>query len=313
MSQGDNIEQLAALWVAREDRGLAFRESEELAVWLDENALHRVAYLRLKTVWNRSARLVALKGASEFACRVSRPFFKPVLAMAAACLTIAGLAFVCLHGLQRQKVYTASIGQRPSVRLSDGTQIQLNANTVIRTRMTAKTRIVTLDKGEAYFDVVHDAARPFEVLVGNKRIYDIGTKFAVERHGDDVRVVVTEGRVRVDTIGAPSQAVPVYASGGDMVVAKADETLVASQSAQEVSDDLGWRRGLLIFHGKTLADAAEQFNRYNVRQLVVVGAARDIRIGGSFRADNMDAFAALVHESLGLAITYAPDQITLSK
>ena len=120
-----------------------------------------------------------------------------------------------------------------------------------------------LEHGEAYFDVVHDAQRPFVVIAGNRRITDIGTKFSVRRDGDDVKVIVTEGRVRVDIVDTGHAAAPVYAVGGNVVVAKSDETLVANASAKELDDQLSWRTDMLEFHQDTLADAAVQFNRYN--------------------------------------------------
>ncbi len=68
---------------------------------------------------------------------------------------------------------------------------------------------MTLDAGEAYFEVVHDAQRPFVVYAGNRRITDLGTKFSVFRNGDDVRVVVREGRVQVEMLDASGSAAPV--------------------------------------------------------------------------------------------------------
>ena len=67
---------------------------------------------------------------------------------------------------------------------------------------------------------------------------------------------------------------------------------------QEISNDLSWRRGVLVFNQQTLADAAEQFNRYNSRHILVEGSARKIRIGGSFKADNVDVFVQLLHRGL---------------
>ena len=64
-------------------------------------------------------------------------------------------------------------------------------------KLLADVARIELASGEAYFDVVHDASRPFTVYAGNRRITDIGTKFSVFRNGDDVRVTVREGRVRV--------------------------------------------------------------------------------------------------------------------
>jgi transmembrane sensor len=181
----------------------------------------------------------------------------------------------------------------------------------VRASVTATGRIVTLDEGEAYFDVVHDAARPFVVYAGNRRITDLGTKFSVYRSGDDVRVTVREGRVRVEILGQASQ--PVVTDGGHEVVTKGGETLVLTKPDADIADDLSWRGGMLVFKEQTLAEAADQFNRYNTRQILVEGNARRIRIGGSFKADNVDVFVLLLHRGFGLSVNEQGDRIVVSR
>jgi len=68
-----------------------------------------------------------------------------------------------------------------------------------------------------------------------------------------------------------------------------------------------------VFHQQTLAEAAEQFNRYNSRQIFVEGSARKIRIGGSFRADNVDVFVLLLHRGFGLSVSNQGDRIVVSR
>jgi transmembrane sensor len=70
---------------------------------------------------------------------------------------------------------------------------------------------------------------------------------------------------------------------------------------------------MLVFNQKTRADAAEEFNRYNNKRIVVSGSARDIRIGGSFRADNIEVFAQLVRNALGLKVAETNGQIEISE
>jgi transmembrane sensor len=312
----EKTEQTAAQWVAREDRGFGPGEDAALSVWLEASTANRLAYLRLRTSWENSARLAALQNSPRFSDRTLARRNWGALALAAA-LTVAvlgGGAYYYIARQGQQVVYATRIGERPTLRLSDGTRIQLNTDTAVRASITHATRTVTLEKGEAYFEVVHDANRPFTVLAGNRRITDLGTKFSVRRDGDKVYVVVKEGRVRVDSLdSAPMPAAPVYAEGGHVVLAKADEMLVAPKSQKDLSDDLSWRDGLLVFNQKTLADAAEEFNRYNSKRIVVSGAARDIRIGGSFRADNIEVFAQLVRNALGLKVTEAGGQIEISQ
>jgi len=306
-------EAIAAEWLAREDRGLAPDEQAGLDQWLSQSSLNRVAYLRLKATWQRADRLAALKrpAAAVAPLRIwNGPAFA---AMAASLLLLIGASWLVLHrNWPTGHDYATGIGERQAVRLADGTQIELNTNTRLHTEVTETGRTITLETGEAYFDVTHDARRPFTVNAGNRRITDLGTKFSVFRNGEDVRVVVKEGRVRVEQIGQSLPA-PLVAQAGREVIAKGSEILVAAKPDHEISNDLSWRQGMLVFNQQTLAEAAEQFNRYNRRHIEVEGSARKIRIGGSFKADNVDVFVTLLHRGFGLSVDQQGDRILVSQ
>jgi transmembrane sensor len=311
----DETELLASAWLAREDRGLTAEETDALDLWLSSSSLHKVAYLRLKASWQRADRLAALKGPMPFAApEHPRLFSRPrLLALAAALTLLLGGAAYHAWRLQAGEGYATDIGRMQAVRLADGSRIELNTNTRVHTDVTATRRTVTLDAGEAYFDVVHDANRPFVVYAGNRRITDLGTKFSVFRSDDDVRVTVREGRVKVEILGEQGGRAPVVADGGHEVVTKGGETLVLAKPDSDIANDLSWRSGRLVFNQQTLAEAAEQFNRYNERQILVEGNARKIRIGGSFKADNVDVFVLLLHRGFGLSVNEQGKKITVSR
>src|SRR5690242_18271337 len=93
MTDGQFIEQQAADWLIREDRGLDFRERAEFDHWLSENTHHRVAYLRLKRTWISAGQLsepssVNIAPAHPHAKRVVRNL--PRWAAAAALLVTLG-------------------------------------------------------------------------------------------------------------------------------------------------------------------------------------------------------------------------------
>ena len=309
----DELENLAAAWLAREDRGLAADEAAALDAWLSASTLNRVAYLRLKGAWQRADRLSALNGpelshpaAVRFSVR--RPL---MAALAAALLVAVGTGGWYLSHQPKEQVFATAVGKAQAVTLADGSRMELNTDTRVRTDMTTARRVVTLESGEAYFEVVHDAHRPFVVYAGNRRITDLGTKFSVFRNGDDVRVTVREGRVKVEILGQAPQ--PVVTDGGHEVVTKGGETLVLTKPDADIADDLSWRSGMLVFKEQTLAEAADQFNRYNTRQILVEGNARKIRIGGSFKADNVDVFVLLLHRGFGLSVNDQGDRILVSR
>jgi transmembrane sensor len=243
--------------------------------------------------------------------RVSRSV--KLAALAAAVATLFWSTAYLAHRLDSGKAYATAVGGRQVVRLADGTRMELNTNTRVRAQVTDRLRRVMLDAGEAYFEVVHDAQRPFVVYAGNRRITDLGTKFSVFRNGDDVRVVVQEGRVQVEMLGAPGSAAPVVADAGREVLVREAQILVTSKPDQELTNGLSWRNGLLVFRQQTLAEAAEQFNRYNDRQIFVAGSARRIRIGGSFKANNLEVFVQLLHEGFGLSVNDQGDRIVVSR
>ncbi len=184
--------------------------------------------------------------------------------------------------------------------------------------MTPERREVWLDRGEAYFEVAHAANRPFVVHAGSRTITVLGTKFSVRRDGNRVIVSVLEGRVRVDRSDVRGQdngesASSATITGGDVALADGASTLVTASSAERVQHALSWREGMLMFDQSTLADAAAEFNRYNRRQIIIADPqTASIRIGGTFRATNVDVFVRLLREAYGLRIEVRGDEARIS-
>jgi transmembrane sensor len=322
MSRIEGIEDQAAQWLAREDRGFEASELAAFEAWLNESTANKVAYLRLQAAWQRTDRLGALR--QPVLPWAPRRYFRDTVpvyrALAATLLLMVGIGLAAYY-LSGQRgpvaesvpVYATRIGQHQTVRLADGTSVELNTNTRLRARMTTASRVVKLEQGEAYFDVARDTSRPFVVYAGNRKITDIGTKFSVRREGDDVQVLVAEGRVRVDIPNARVGGRAIEAAASSMIVAKADGTLVAQKSQHTIADRLSWRQGMLVFDQDTLAAAAAEFNRYNNKHIIVVGQARDLRIGGRFRPDNVEVFVSLIKEGFGLKIEHTDTEIVVSE
>lgn len=308
MTAAAHIEDRAAQWLLRRDaEGWSVRDQQDLDAWLDASAAHKVAFWRLEQGWEKIGRLAALRrpaptpGPWAAIGRVWRP------AAIAACLAGAvavGGALISRPYLDSDKTYATEIGGRAIVPLPDGTKVELNTATKLRTAVRARTREVWLDRGEAYFEVAHDARRPFVVHAGAKTVTVLGTKFSVRRDGDRVEVAVVEGRVRVaDSNPAPAATPAPALTRGEIVIAQGPSTLVAQTSVDRVTNALSWRQGVIFFDQSTLGDAALEFNRYNRKQIMVDDARlAQMRIGGNFEASNVDAFLRLLQEAYGLKI-----------
>lgn len=313
------IDEKASLWLAREQNGLTGEEQAALEAWLAEAPHNMVAYLRLKAAWERAGRLAVLKNPMRAAASPkSRWTLLGIPTAIAAILAVAyaGNSYLrpALRPVAHHVVaYRTQIGQTRSYQLSDGTRMDLNTNSRVRVDFTSENRAVTMEAGEAFFQVAHDARHPFIVNAGKRRITDIGTKFAVYLDGDSVRVLVSEGRVKVETQpGAPGPG-PIMTEAGHVVIVQGMEALVFAKPVHEISSDLSWRDGMLTFDQQPLAEVAKAFNRYNVRHIEVEGRARRIRIGGSFKADNVDAFVVLLQQGFGLTVKNQGDKIVVSR
>jgi transmembrane sensor len=325
MRRAAKIEEIAATWrIRRESRDWSARDQAELDSWLAQSTLHEVTYLRLEYGWRGMDRLAAMTppGARQvadelpIAAAAKRPVDRRPMLLAAsvavAFVTIAAIVLTQVVDLSR-KTYVTEVGEHSTVPFPDGSKVELNTDTRLRASVEQERRAVWLEQGEAYFEVAHDPTRPFVVHAGERRITVLGTKFSVRREGNDVRVIVVDGRVRVEAIEQPKPAQQTVAQRGDAVTARGASLRVTSRSIAAVENELSWRQGLLVFDQVTLEEAVAQFNRYNRKQLIIEDpAAARIPIGGRFDASNIDAFVRLIGQGLKLKISEQGDVIRIS-
>ncbi|WP_242112041.1 FecR family protein [Luteimonas aquatica] len=312
MSEARNIEQTAAAWRARRDEPeWSAQDQAALDTWLEASTAHRVAWLRMEYGWRRIDRLAALRAPA--AAPVSRPRPLRWLALAATLGAVTMGVAAILHVVDGAQRYSTGIGGRTSVSLDDGSRLELNTDTQLRAKVGSDARDVWLERGEAYFEVAHDAARPFVVHAGERRVVVLGTRFSVRSDGDRLEVAVVDGRVRVEPPASAPAARTVVATRGEIVLTRADAAVSVAASAARVDNELAWRRGLLVFDDVTLEEAAGEFNRYNRRKLQISGAqAGGTRISGSFNAANVDAFARLLASAYGLRVRDHGERIEIS-
>lgn len=316
MSALRDIEQRAAEWlVRREQPDWSTRDAVALDGWLAESPAHKAALWRLEAGWDAAERLAATRNgkAIDTSYRTS-PAWRWAIAASlvlAACIGILLLGHRLTPGPGAVRFATA-IGDRRELVLDDGSKVTLNTASTLRAAMTRSTRDVWLDRGEAYFEVAHDVRHPFVIRAGNQKVTVLGTHFSVRRDGATVRVVVTEGRVRVENADDASGRAAIV-TAGDVAVAHGSSILLAARSPERIADALSWRRGVLTFDQVTLADAAAEFNRYNRAQIRFGDSkAGQTRIGGSFEATDVEAFTRLLHSAFGLSIVRSGDTITIS-
>jgi transmembrane sensor len=314
------VAERAAEWLIRQHASSEWTADDQAAfeAWMDETPAHMMAYWRLEAVWGRADRLSALRETSREAERRpdARRIRSVVVFGVAGLLLLGVVAAGALSYFQAEQpgAYETAIGGHTILTLADGSKIELNTDTRIRLGADGEGRKVWLDRGEAYFQIRHDADRPFVVVAGSRRVIDVGTAFSVRRDTDRLRVALTEGRARLESTQSDSGVKSIVLVPGDVAVATREGVARVARPIPELTDQLAWRRGLLAFDSTPLAEVAAEFNRYNRQKLIVVGAnARSVEVGGHFRATNVDAFKRIARTILKLRVEKRGDETVISQ
>jgi transmembrane sensor len=323
------VDEAASLWLARRDRELTAVEQDEYLQWLRQDPRHGQAIARLGKAWNALELLASWRPEHsvtpnpDLLARPLRPrrnrwrFTVPVLAAAAA------LAVVFFANQPRERDTPAPrhgvrvIPPPENLVLTDGSVVQLNEDGEIEADFTPAERRVKLLQGEAHFTVAKNTAWPFVVHAGSVSVRAVGTAFEVRRASAAVEVLVTEGKVHIErpalTGMHPASAALVAGERASVdTTPRAAPPVIATASPAEIERTLAWQGVRLEFAGLPLGEVVAEFNLRNpARILVVEGDAATVRVGGTFRADNVEAFVRLLESSFGVTAVRRPDGTTV--
>jgi transmembrane sensor len=347
----EQIEQAAAAWLLkRESPQWSPADEAELNEWLQASTSHRVSFLRLRSVWQEADRLKVVGSAfppgelPPQGAIAASPFFamkrraepgrleradgrKPggrsarsarikfYGFAASVLLTLALVGAIALRMWPATGAsYSTAVGGLASVPMADGSKITLNTDSEVQLEISAHERRVKLVRGEAFFEVAKDPARPFVVHAEDKRVIAVGTRFAVRLKRDALQVAVTEGRVRVEQAAIVGRAEPIAnLIAGNVAIAQRRVVRIQERPVADVEQSLGWRTGYVVLSKTLLADAVAEFNRYNRRQLVIEDPAlAAIQVGGNFKSDNIDGFVRLLQEGFHIRAEERDQRIVLT-
>lgn len=332
----------AAAWLARVDKGMSADDEVELRNWLREDERNREAFFELATFWDEADRLAELAELFPLEEAVPRPA-RPRLAhrwlyATAAAVGVAGIAVLVMDGVgvptsgETQPgaafvtEYRTSVGGRVTERLPDESVVELNTDTELNVDYSATERNVFLERGEAFFDVAHDASRPFNVHVAGRVVEALGTTFNVRLAADGgIQIMVTDGRVRmmnpvdeapgsVDRTTGRAGQTPTLLARGELAVIDPGRALeysgpdVQRLEPAEIDAKLAWQRGVLIFRGESLESVLDEVTRYTTTEFVLADQElASVRVGGYFRAGDIDSLLVALRENLDIESSQAGD------
>lgn len=237
------------------------------------------------------------------------------IGLAAGVGVIALLAGTLYLASAQDAAFRTPVGGMASVPMPDGSKITLNSDSEIELEISRRERRVNLLRGEAFFDVAKDPRRPFVVYANHNRVVAVGTQFAVRLKPDAVQVVVTEGRVRVEKAPLIGSGRPLASlEAGNVANSAPDVVRVDRMPVPEAERALSWRTGHIALRKTRLADAVAEFNRYNLRQIVIEDPSLErIEVGGNFESGNIDGFVRLLQAGFPIRAEERDTRIALSR
>jgi ferric-dicitrate binding protein FerR (iron transport regulator) len=255
----------------------------------------------------------------------------------AALVLLSILAFVGDRSSDSDARQEYVSGSRPeTIWLGHGTVIYMTAGSAVAVTRTPRTLSVTLEKGEALFDVNHQHRRwqpQLWVFSAGMRVRDIGTRFDVRRRSDGILVSVMQGRVQIDSLGLwelpPSAQSRDGAPGSDAILADAGQevdirTAQALRQARilvradtELQSPAARASGWVDFTGERLSQAVLQFNKRGRPTVVMSPSVASLRVGGRFRANDFEGWLATL-PYVGICVERiasagGPGRVVLSK
>jgi transmembrane sensor len=326
LSDLSQIEREAAEWIARLDGDdLSDEDAAALAAWRQQSSQHEAAFERVSRLWGGMKVLEELKDhaaaddvtevlqkdGNEGRTLIGR---RMLVGASAASLVAAGGAAIYKFARNTAETFTdafqTAIGEQRVIDLPDGSQVILNTASAAEIRYDKNARIVRLTKGEAYFDVAPNKARPFSVETGNGVVTAVGTAFSVRIDHGRMDVLVAEGRVAIAPKSSASHA-RSGEGGARLMEMSAGQLARIDQRVESISmiegaaleHELDWRDGMLSFKGETLEQVIKVLSRYTDTEIEIASPQLgQQRIDAYYRVGDVEALFQALNIMSGIEV-----------
>ncbi len=329
MPDASEAERQASEWIARLNADdVSAQDRARFEAWQAAHPMHARAYEALLATWDQFTAARPVVRAVSFAQSMSQAASPPrrrrwvFAAAAGAALAAVAIGWLRSDRLALDTTFRTVSGEHAAISLPDGSSLDLNSDSLARVDYSERTRVIHLDRGEAFFRVAHDVHRPFWVVGGGSWVRAVGTEFDVYLRPVDVQVTVSEGTVKVGAVGSLADGVPSdevlrraavwVLTAGEQADLSGAETAMRLLSPVALARSISWRDGTLYFENQPLSDVIEELGRYTPLQVVVSDEAlRRLPVGGTFQASpqGTEALLQMLQQGFGLTIRREGDRV----
>lgn len=331
-STKQDIQQQACEWISRFDRGLSEIEDKAFSDWVNISHSHRLCLFDVAQTWDELSVLNELSAlfplSDNHSLQTKRLSIRKTMVLAASFIFVSCLAWLSTPympsiGEPSLMVLDAetAVGEQRVLSLADGSVIHLNTDSLVSIDFSNSHRHVNLRRGEAHFEVAHDAARPFIVKAADNTVTAVGTAFNVQLNGaHQFELLVTEGKVLIKNqshnlaVASNTESSPLDGNGELMI---AGQKAVISQTSiqpvilsnEQVQNDLAWQQGMLVFHGEPLAEALQEISRYtSINFTLADEQVKQRRVAGYFKAGDIQGLLFALENNFNIVYSQGDDQ-----
>jgi len=297
----------AAVWLDQMNRSVFDpADGERFDTWMNADPQNREAFAGLAAIWDSEELETAFAAEPAATAGSSRLLAGNWLrSMRVAMVAAAAVAVVFFTASMIPRDYSSAPGEMRRIALADGTSVILGGSSAITVQMLPWRRAIDLERGEASFDVAHDAARPLAVNIGETHVTVLGTAFHVDRlAADRVTVAVSRGLVRVNT---GTEELELAATEAARAMSGRLERV---DFEPELEADSGW----FVAKDAPLADLVEKLRRYSTAPIRITSAeARAIRVTGRFKVADVASTLNTLAGIYGIEIRQQNSSIDILK
>ena len=295
------LEAAATWYVQLNDGSGSEAQTQAWQAWVDANPQHAAAWARVEMLqqqWAKMPRQAALS--SLGAAQAQRRDVLKILGMLVA---VGGCSWLAVEQVPYRSMLAQQrtrLGERRSVRLDDGSQLEMNADTALDIHFDARQRRIELYRGEILIQTAKDPAhRPFIVYTTDGSVRALGTRFSVRPLAGQTQVGVLQDAVEVTPGNHDHQ--PLRLEAGQQVTF---DRPAVSPPHPLPPGSTAWVQGMLSVDDWRLGDFIEELSRYRPGVLRCAAGVQNLSISGAFRIDDTDTVLENLSKTLPVKVRY---------
>ncbi|WP_019408372.1 FecR domain-containing protein [Pseudomonas psychrophila] len=295
------LEAAATWYVQLNDGTVSEAQHRAWQAWMHASPQHAAAWARVETLqrqWSMMPKQAALS--SLGAAKAQR---REVLKMLGMLVAVGGASWLTVEQVPYRAMLAeqrTGMRERRSLRLDDGSQLEMNADTALDIRFDSQQRQIQLHRGEMLVQTAKaQDPRPFVVHTADGSVRALGTRFSVRQLPDQTRVCVLQAAVEVRPLQHLDR--PVRLEAGQQ--ASFDRDAVNAVSLLPAGST-AWVQGMLSVDDWRLGDFVEELGRYRPGVLRCDPTIQGLSISGAFRIDDTDTVLQNLSKTLPVKVRY---------